>query len=105
MMREELLELIRNGEHSRFYKRKEWKRKRKQILKRDNYECQKCKGRGEFSKAQCVHHIKHLEDRPDLALVDGNLVSLCNACHNEEHPEKLKAVEINKREHITVERW
>ena len=105
MMTEELLGLIANGEHSRFYKRKEWKRKRKQILKRDNCECQKCKNNGEFSKAQCVHHKKHLEDRPDLALADSNLVSLCNACHNEEHPEKLKAVEINKREHITVERW
>ncbi len=28
-----------------------------------------------------VHHIKELEDYPDLALVDSNLISLCKACH------------------------
>jgi len=38
-----------------------------------------------------VHHIKHLKDFPELALVDSNLESLCFTCHNEEHPEKLAA--------------
>lgn len=99
------MEHIKAGNTKKFYKSGAWKRKRKQVLERDNWECQKCKERGGYSKATTVHHIKHLTDRPDLALTDSNLVSLCSACHNEEHPEKLKAVEINKREHITVERW
>ncbi len=28
-----------------------------------------------------VHHIKEIEDCPELALVDSNLTSLCRACH------------------------
>lgn len=99
------MEHIKAGNTKKFYKSTAWKHKRKQVLERDNWECQKCKDEGGYSRATTVHHIKHLTDRPDLALTDSNLVSLCSACHNEEHPEKLKAVEINKREHITVERW
>lgn len=74
---------------SNFYKSTVWINKRKEILKRDHNECQRCKSKGGFSKAECVHHIKHLKDRPDLSLVDDNLISLCNVCHNEVHPEKL----------------
>jgi 5-methylcytosine-specific restriction protein A len=69
------------------------------------FECQKCKRRGKVSKATCVHHKKHLKDYPELALVDSNLISLCYACHNEEHPEKLASVETEKRKQITPERW
>ena len=47
-----------------------------------------------------MHHIHHIEDRPDLALVDWNLVGLCNNCHNQEHPEKLKRVEVDRKEDI-----
>lgn len=88
-----------------FYKRKEWRHKRAQILERDNHECQKCKARGRQSQATCVHHIKHLDARSDLALVDSNLISLCDSCHNQEHPEKLRRYTVSKREHITEERW
>ena len=97
--------LIAAGRIELFYKRKKWKRKRRQILKRDNYECQKCKQGGKYSPATCVHHKEHLDKRPDLALADWNLISLCDACHNEEHPEKLKRIEVNRKEHITPERW
>lgn len=72
---------------------------------RDNYECQKCKRRGRYHKAETVHHKKHLKDYPELAIVDSNLVSLCFNCHNEEHPEKLMSRETRKRKCITIERW
>lgn len=49
-----------------------------------------CKKRGLFRKATIVHHIKHLKDRPDLALDENNLISLCGSCHDIVHPEKLK---------------
>lgn len=86
----------------KFYKSKEWLRKRDDILDRDNNECQKCKRSGGFSKATCVHHKKHLRDYPELGLTDSNLESLCDACHNEEHPEKLHK-EVKKP--LTEERW
>ena len=36
------------------------------------------------------HHIKHADEYPELAYKDDNLISLCDACHNAEHPEKAK---------------
>lgn len=105
MTTEDIIKLINAGKIKRFYKTGEWKRKRKEILKRDNYECQRCKREGKYSKATTVHHKKHLDKRPDLALIDENLESLCSTCHNIEHPEKLKKVEVNKRENIIPERW
>lgn len=79
----------RNTKQVIFYKTMAWRRKRLEILERDNYECQLCKREGKYNKGNTVHHIKHLEDRPDLALVDDNLLSVCAACHNREHPERF----------------
>ena len=39
-------------------------------------------------RADMVHHVIPVEERPDLALNLSNLRSLCNECHNKEHPEK-----------------
>lgn len=71
-----------------FYKSAKWIAKRKKILRRDNYQCQECRKYGKLTQAVYVHHIKHLEDYPDLALVDSNLESVCLPCHNKLHPEK-----------------
>ena len=71
-----------------FYKSKAWRYRREHVLRRDGYLCQNCKRYGKRVEAVTVHHIQHLEDRPDLALEDSNLISLCNACHNKMHPEK-----------------
>ena len=38
-----------------------------------------------------VHHIIPLSERPDLALSLSNLRSLCNECHNKNHPERRQA--------------
>ena len=71
-----------------FYHNKKWKKLRAAILRRDKYQCQKCKRYGRIRPALTVHHIKHLDEYPELAYDPKNLVSLCAACHNEEHPEK-----------------
>jgi 5-methylcytosine-specific restriction enzyme A len=87
-----------------FYASAAWLHKRAAILERDNYECQKHKRRGKFAKATCVHHKKHLKDFPEFALVDNNLESLCDSCHDEEHPEKRhKNSTTNK--FMNKERW
>jgi 5-methylcytosine-specific restriction endonuclease McrA len=86
-----------------FYLSAAWLHKRDKILERDHYECQKHKKQGRFAKATCVHHIKHLKDRPDLALADDNLISLCDSCHNEEHPEKLHL--NDKKKFVNEEKW
>ncbi|WP_425287874.1 HNH endonuclease [Oceanobacillus limi] len=79
-----------------FYNSKEWKLKREDIKKRDNYECQWCKEEGFVTVAGGldkngnevvleVDHIKELEDHPELALEDDNLRTLCKDCHNKRH--------------------
>ena len=73
---------------SNFYKSKAWQHKRRMILRRDAYQCQDCKRYGRIRTAVKVHHIKHLDDYPELALQSDNLISLCDACHNKRHPEK-----------------
>ncbi|MBQ9328932.1 MAG: HNH endonuclease [Solobacterium sp.] len=88
-----------------FYHTKEWTRKRRQILERDHFMCQKCRQKkpAVYTRANTVHHIKHLNDEPELALTDSNLISLCSACHDGEHPERH--YNGAGREYRNVERW
>ena len=77
-----------------FYHSTAWKRVRALALMRDGGKCVRCMerfNRGEMRKprdADMVHHKISREERPDLSLVLQNLESLCNTCHNREHPEK-----------------
>lgn len=109
---EELRDLIDQGAEARFYFWAEWRGGvREQVLRLDHWECQRCKARGRYARAEIVHHVKHLRDRPDLALSiwdpatgERQLVSLCKACHEAEHPEALTRYEPT-REPVTAERW
>ena len=74
----------------KFYKSSLWEHKRERILRRDDYRCQRCKRYGRQREATTVHHIKHLDEYPELALENSNLISLCADCHNFFHPEKAK---------------
>lgn len=68
-----------------FYKTKAWKRKRLRVLRRDEYLCQESARYGKTVPATTVHHIYPVEQYPELALVDWNLVSLCDEKHNAMH--------------------
>lgn len=78
-----------------FYTSTAWKAKRAAILCRDGYMCKRCKRYGRQRQATTVHHIKHYDEYPELALDNDNLISLCDKCHNYYHPEK--AEKANKR--------
>ena len=99
---EEIVRLVQEG---KFYKSSAWEKKRWEILARDNHECQVCKEEGGFAPATTVHHLKHLEDRPDLALDDDNLVSVCAACHNREHPERFICRIVQRKRNELTERF
>lgn len=71
-----------------FYTSARWKKFRRSVLARDGYTCQRCKRYGRLTPAREVHHIKHLDQYPELAYDPANVVSLCRACHNMQHPEK-----------------
>lgn len=66
-----------------FYQSILWRAKRKKILQRDHYLCQLRISENCTRRANTVHHIKDLEQYPELALVDSNLISCCYWCHEE----------------------
>lgn len=68
-----------------FHKQPKWIRKREVILRRDQYMCRHCKRYGKTTQAEMVHHIYPVEDYPHLGLVNENLISLCNKCHEKMH--------------------
>ena len=74
------------------YTSKKWKRKAEHIKRRDHYMCVQCRRYGRMRPAQVVHHIKHVDEYPELAYTDSNLESLCMACHNKAHPEKATKI-------------
>lgn len=61
---------------------------REKVLRRDKYLCQECAKYGRKREANHAHHIIPREERPDLAAVVSNGVSLCAACHNRLEPRR-----------------
>lgn len=111
---EQLQHLIQTGNEAQFYWWPEWSGAnglRWDVLRMDHYECQLCKARGRYSKGRIVHHVKHLRDRPDLALSlydpetrERQLITVCKTCHELEHPESLRQ-NASKTPDLTPERW
>lgn len=110
---------MEDKEKKKFYNSKKWKTKRIQILERDRHECQDCRQRlqnavnnrirletdeRKIRKAVEVHHIIELNERPDLALEDDNLISLCTQCHNIRHGREVKRF-ARKKKPVSEERW
>lgn len=102
MFLKKLLRWIEEDKIIRFYQSRQWRQVRAKRLALDNFECQLCKVDGKYHKAETVHHIEHVKDRPTRALDITNLVSLCKRCHNKEHPEKLI---LEKSQFTNSEKW
>ncbi len=70
---------------NRTYKKKledpKWKRRRTEILKRDNFQCQKCKSKLSVQ----VHHKKYIMNKNPWDYPDEDLITLCRYCHKTEH--------------------
>ena len=99
-MTDELLKDIKEG---KFYNSWTWRKKRLEIIERDNFECQHCKREGRVTVGTLyVHHIKHLKQYPKLGMEDENLITLCHHHHELEHPEKNV---YKKVKFFNEERW
>ena len=77
------IEVITGLSYLEFLKTKYWSKVKRQVLKRDNYKCQKC-GSG---KLLHVHHLTykhHLKEHCHLS----DLITLCKQCHEQEPGHK-----------------
>jgi 5-methylcytosine-specific restriction endonuclease McrA len=93
-----------------FYTSSEWLRLRAEVLDEYKHECQHCKAKGFYTKANTVHHVQYVKKHPELALSKTyiymgkeykNLIPLCHDCH-----EKAHGYRVNKNvKPLTVERW
>jgi hypothetical protein len=73
----------------------DWEDRRKQVLKRDGYECQHC---GASDTVLQAHHKTPISEGGGHEL--SNLETVCRSCHASEHPEKVAisiALENNQR--------
>jgi len=96
---------------TKFYESKYWRRLRREVLTVDKHECQMCRSKGYYTKANVCHHVNYLKFHPELALethykddegnIKRNLVSLCHNCHELTHQSLVK----EKEEPLTIERW
>lgn len=75
-------------------KDKRWGKKRKEILKRDNFKCVKC----ESKKTLQVHHKKYIGNRKPWEYNNMFLEVLCSDCHQKEHEKDLSSFLITEKE-------
>ncbi len=76
--------------NEKFYHSRKWKRKKEAILRRDGYQCQISRRYGHRVEADTVHHIYPLEDYPEFALCNWNLISVSNSVHNKLHDRSTR---------------
>ena len=98
----------------KFYKRKEWKKLKKEILKKEHFECEMCRAKGKYTRATLVHHVNYVRKHPNLALscyyyFNGvklkNLVALCHDCHEKIHDRLNANKTITNLKFHNTERW
>lgn len=66
------------------YRDRKWYDKRRQIIKRDNNTCCRCKRCLPDDQLQ-VPHLHYIEGRKPWEYEDFELITLCKHCHAEEH--------------------
>lgn len=102
--------LIEEDKLHSFYVSPEWRKLRKEVLEEAKYECQICKVRGFYTKANHAHHVQYVRKHPRYALSKTymfkgeekkNLLAVCHNCHEELHGHR----QSKKDKPLTEERW
>lgn len=81
-----------------FYDSKKWIEKKSRILRRDGYMCQVSKRYGKMIPAELVHHIFPLDEFPEYALCDWNLISVSWKVHNALHDRQTNGLSEEGRQ-------
>lgn len=72
-------------ERQRLYATSEWKELIRQVYKRDNYKCTRCKSTNKKGHRLHAHHIKSWAGHSELRFNLSNIITLCELCHNWVH--------------------
>jgi hypothetical protein len=67
------------------YKDPRWQKKRLEIMKRDEFQCQVC---GDKERELNVHHRIYLKDQKIWDYENKHLITLCEDCHRMAHSER-----------------
>ena len=81
-----------------FYDSKKWIEKKSRILRRDGYMCQVSKRYGKMIPAELVHHVFPLDEFPEYALCDWNLISVSWKVHNALHDRQTNGLSEEGRQ-------
>ena len=72
-----------------------WQKTREKIKDRDYYLCAYCLAHGKITYSELeVHHIVPIEERPDLAYEEDNLITLCEKDHEAAEKGKISRQEL-----------
>ena len=75
-----------------FYTRQAWRKCRASFLTSKGGLCERCLEKGLIEPAVHVHHKQPITpenvDDPEITLNHGNLMALCEGCHQEMHRKK-----------------
>ena len=75
-----------------------WQDKRREILARDNYQCQYCFALKTEVGVLNVHHLKYLTNYEPWEYPDELLITLCQYCHEADHEwTKIRERTIRER--------
>ena len=106
-----LTAMLAAGRENVWYNSGDWAAVKAAVKQIDHNDCLICKAMGRRRAAHIVHHVRHLRDRPDLALSiydpdtgARQLISVCKDCHEMLHPESQRQYRP-KGKPVTAERW
>ena len=106
-----LTALLAAGRENVWYNSGDWGSVKEAVKQIDHSDCLICKAMGRRRAARVVHHVKHLRDRPDLALSiydpatgERQLICVCKQCHELLHPESQRQYRPSKPP-VAAERW
>lgn len=109
--------LIAEDRMDEFYTSWEWRKLSGQVRAMDHNECQICKAKGRYKRADSAHHRMEVKKYPELALsiwytdehgdLQRNIIAICESCHAEVH-DRYKRWQQGRRYHKqghTNEEW
>lgn len=84
------------AERDPFYLTPAWKRKARQIMIRDRYQCQISKRYGKLKPAELVHHVFPREEFPEYTFADWNLIAVSQSIHAKLHNDHGELTEMGR---------